>query len=119
MDGPPGILSVNSPCRDVLLRIRRLLESAGLHALETFDLQSARLPATGCTCPHHGSAECDCQMVVLMIYGKEPVPAPLVLHGSDGHTWISFPEGPNRDLDLLIEASIESGLYDDSAAEGL
>ncbi len=58
-------------------------------------------------------------MVVPTIYDKEPVPTPLILHGSDGHTSISFPDGPSRDLDSLIEAAIKAGLYDASAAEGL
>jgi hypothetical protein len=118
MDGSTGIFFVNAPCNEALLRVRRSLERVGLRALETFDLQVARSSGSECTCPHHGTAECDCQMIVLLIYGEGTTPAALMLHGSDGRTWVSLPDGAACGTESLIEAAVVSALLDHQA-EGL
>ncbi len=119
MDGSSAITFVNAACREAALRVRRSLERVGLRTLETFDLQTARSSGAACACPHHGMAECDCQMVVLMVYGEGTAPIALVLHGSDGHTWISLPDWPAGGAEPLIEAAIASSMNDGQAAEGL
>jgi hypothetical protein len=119
MDGSTGLLSVDAPCNEVLLRVRRSLERVGLRLLETFDLQVARSSGAECPCPHHGTAKCDCQMIVLLIYGEGTAPTALMLHGSDGRTWISLPDSPACGTEPLIEAAIVSGLGDRQPAEGL
>src|SRR5512147_2026701 len=112
MDGLPFSFSLNDSCSAVLPRLRDSLEGRGLRLLETFDLQAGRLASTDCTCPHHGTADCDCQMLVLMVYGEGAAPATLMLHGSDGHTWISLPDDPIRNMDPHIAAAIERALHD-------
>lgn len=107
MNGPSFSNPVNHSCADVLLLLRQSLRRLGLRALETFDLQTARSEALDCTCPHHGSAECDCQMVVLMVYGEGTAPTTLMLHGSDGKTWISLPDDPGDGPDPLIGRAVE------------
>ena len=56
----------------------------GLHVVRSFDLRSARTSHADseasrwdCTCPHHGTAQCACQFVVLLVYG-DPSTLPLV-----------------------------------------
>jgi hypothetical protein len=93
MDASTGVISVGLPCKDALPRVRRAMEDAGFRAVVTFDLQLARSSGAACSCPHHGAAPCDCQLVVLMIYGEDSLPGSLMLHGTDGRTWITFPEG--------------------------
>jgi hypothetical protein len=66
------------------------LTNVGLRVVETFDLQVARSAHPERPCPHHGSDECNCQLVVLLVYGKQDDPATLVLHGQGGNTWISL-----------------------------
>ncbi len=119
MEGSPGDMLINVPCNEVLTRVRRSLERVGLRALETFDLQIARSSGAECTCPHHGTARCDCQMVVLLVYGEGTAPTPIMLHGSDGQTWISLPDDRACDLEPLLEAAIVSSMGDHQAAEGL
>ena len=41
----------------------------GLHVVRSFDLRSALTPRVNCDCPHHGTAQCTCQFVVLLVYG--------------------------------------------------
>src|SRR5215207_5724796 len=42
---------------------------------QSFDLHAARAGLRHCTCPNHGTEDCDCQMIVVPEYGnaKEPV----------------------------------------------
>ncbi len=119
MNGSTDLLFVDFPCSEVLVRLQRALQRAGLRSLATFDLQTARSGAAGCACPHHGTAECDCQMIVLLIYADSSTPTSLMLHGSDGRTWISRPDRPGLDVDPLIKAAIEAGIHDGRTAEGL
>ena len=66
----------------------------GLHVVRSFDLRSALTPHVNCDCPHHGTAQCTCQFVVLLIYGDpstssgQVATAPLVLtlHSYDDRT---------------------------------
>ncbi len=119
MDGCIGSFSVDSPCREALSRLRQSLERKGLRALQTFDLQIARSSGAQCTCPRHGTADCDCQLVVLLIYGEGTAPAALMLHGSDGHTWISFPDGTPCAAESVIEAAVASSIGGNQAHDGL
>ena len=56
---------------------------AGYRVVCTFDLQDARAGQAACPCPHHGTDQCDCQMMVLLVYGMEAQPVRLVIHSYD------------------------------------
>lgn len=62
------------------------LADDGLQSLRSFDLNAARSAHVDCTCPHHGNKDCDCQMVVLLVYQGQEQPLTLVAHGKDGQT---------------------------------
>lgn len=70
--------------------VKEKLTVAGFRVVQTFDLQVARSAHPECPCPHHGTDECNCQLVVLLVYGKHADPATLVIHGQDGKAWISL-----------------------------
>ncbi|MFH1906685.1 MAG: hypothetical protein ABIL11_04750 [Chloroflexota bacterium] len=53
---------------------------------------------------------CDCQMVVLLVYGSAPEPATLILHGNDGQTWLSLVNTPAQHADPSLQSSIEQAL---------
>ena len=109
----------NVSCSEVLHRLQRAIVATGLRVIETFDLQNARLGNTDCTCPNHGTAACDCQMVVLMVYGETGAPAMLMLHGNDGQTWIALLDDPLYCADPLIVTTIGEAVRDIQAASGL
>ncbi len=117
------VTSVNGSCDEALPRLRRALAARGLRALETFDLQDARAASADCTCPHHGTDDCDCQMLVLMVYGEATAPTTLMLHGNDGQIWFSVLDHPEADAghvpDALIAAAIEESLQDLQSAHPL
>ena len=83
-------LTVSRTCDQTLSWVNQHLLKAGLRSVQTFDLHTARAAMQDCECPHHGTDQCDCQMVVLLVYGKIEVPATLILHGNDGTTWLSI-----------------------------
>ena len=112
----PSFLTVDLPCDMALQAAKKKLAQSGLRALQTFDLHTARHTQPECPCPHHGTADCDCQMVVLMVYGETPEPVPLILHGSDGQTRFSITDGPSQRVDRRLVASIKEVLDIKAAA---
>lgn len=90
------------------------IQQSGLQVIRTFDLHETRVTEKTCTCPNHGTEKCDCQMVVLLVYGKESQPASLVAHGHNGQTWFSLVEflgGTNTRLEAQIR-----GIFDPDEA---
>ena len=81
-------LTLVSPCEQTL---SILISSMALHDIRverSFDLRSALHDQPDCPCPHHGTARCTCQYVVLLAY--EPAtaapPAVITAHECDGIT---------------------------------
>ena len=76
------------------------LEARGLSVTRSFDLRSARAAGGRCTCRSHGTAACDCQMVVLLVYGRQRAPATVMI--KNGTHWTLAAQGTLR-ADLMIE----------------
>jgi hypothetical protein len=83
-------LALSQTCEQVQAWASEKLTRAGFRIVQTFDLRIARLAYPECPCPHHGTDECNCQLIVLLVYGKQDDPATLVIHGQDGKSWISL-----------------------------
>lgn len=111
-------LTVDLPCDTALQMAKRKLSLAGLRALQTFDLHTARHALHDCPCPNHGTEDCDCQMVVLLVYGEtadvstplNTSPVTLILHGNDGQTWFSTADNPSQRADKILIANIQQTL---------
>ena len=88
----------------------------GLQVVRTFDLKDARHAHTECPCPHHGTDQCDCQMVVLLVYGDNYRPISLVVHSHDGNTWFSLVDTPQQRADPRLEMSIRQALEPQSTS---
>jgi hypothetical protein len=95
--------TVNQTCDEIVPAIRRELAAAGFQVAQSFDLRSALTLIPNCTCPHHGTALCDCQYNVLLIYGQAAMPASLIVHGHDHQCWIALADDPNgREVMQLV-----------------
>lgn len=93
--------------------LTRAFEQTALRVYRSFDLRTARSASIGCTYPHHGTADCDCQMVVLLIYSApNEQPATLLLHGNGERTWIILAEAPERELEETIVAVLEPSIQE-------
>lgn len=98
--------TVNKTCDEIVLFIRHELDTAGFRVNQSFDLRSALALVPGCTCPHHGTALCDCQYHVLLIYGQEGTPATLIVHGHDRQSWITLADDPGGNVRSALESEI-------------
>ena len=103
-------LALDQNCDRVQAWVSGRLSGAGLRVVRTFDLQVARLAHPDCPCPHHGTDNCNCQMVILLVYRKRNVPATLVIHGQDGRTWLSLTNQAGQRVDPRLEAIIRRTL---------
>lgn len=97
---------VDEACGSVLARVSEELTRMGFRIVQTFDLQVARLAHPDCPCPHHGTDECNCQMVVLLVYRVDHMPATLVVHGQDRRSWLSLVNQTGQRTDCQLEGAI-------------
>ncbi len=86
------------------------LDRAGLQVRRSFDLLAARTAHLDCSCPHHGTELCDCQLVVLLVYDQQNPPATLVAHSRDGQTQFALVEVPQQRLSPMLQAAIRNTL---------
>ena len=109
-------LTLNCSCDEALRWSGKNLLKIGLRVIQTFDLQAARQTLDSCVCPNHGTSECDCQMLVLLVYGEGTEPVTLILHGNDGKTWLSIVENPNLKINVKTVSAIKSALEEKTLA---
>ncbi|MBI4759733.1 MAG: hypothetical protein ACOYYF_15260 [Chloroflexota bacterium] len=99
-------LALEQTCEQVQAWVNQQLTGAGFRIVQTFDLNVARLAHPEYPCPHHGTEECSCQMIVLLVYRKKSAPVTLTIHGQDDKTWLSLanPTGQhsNQHLETMI-----------------
>ncbi|HLE52894.1 MAG TPA: hypothetical protein VI755_12580 [Anaerolineales bacterium] len=100
-------LILDQPCDEAIAWLTRQANSIGLQVMRTFDLQVARQAHTECPCPHHGTDQCDCQMVILLVYAEGLQPSSLEVHSHDGKSWFSLVDTPQQRADPRLEASIQ------------
>lgn len=84
------LMYVPQPCNEAVRWMIDRLNQSGLQVVQTFDFESARGTQSSCTCNNHGTERCDCQMIVLLVYGNASQPISLMAHGYDGKTWLSL-----------------------------
>ena len=99
-------LRLDQPCEDAVKWVVERVGYAGMSVMRTFDLQVARHAHTVCPCPHHGTDQCDCQMVVLLVYQVNRLPITLIAHGYGQQTWLSVVDTPQQRADPHLHAVI-------------
>ena len=109
------LLTLESKYDEAMKWITETLKRAHLQVATSFDLRTTRPAYTDYPCPHHGSAACDCQMVVLLVYGTDSRPATLVIHSSDGSTWLSLIDYPGQRPSPTLRAAILTTLSPDTS----
>ncbi len=110
MDLQIPFYTLNYLCDAAVILLDQLLVGNGLQVLKTFDLHETRLDIQGCSCLHHGTNQCDCQMVVLLVYGKASEPTTLILHGSGERTWLSLVNNSFQHADNALQELIENAI---------
>ena len=106
MNDNSAILKLQQPCDDAVEWVINRVSQAGLSVIRTFDLHVARDAQVDCPCPHHSTDQCDCQMVVLLVYADNHAPVSLIAHGYNNQTWFSVVDSPQQRADPRGEATI-------------
>jgi hypothetical protein len=106
--------TLNLDCESTYAQLHRWFTYYELRVVRSFDLQSACASFTDLTCPHHGDSSCDCQLVVLLVYGTEAAPASIVLHSHRGKTDVDLVDSPNnrpdQDLKKMIRLAFDKSV---------
>ncbi len=102
--------SFDRPYNKVFPWLRKQLSRAGLRTMRTFSVATAHMDMSDCPCPNHETGQCDCEMMVLLVYGKSAEPATLILHGSHGQSWLSLVNNADRPFDPGMQSAIEQAL---------
>ena len=110
MNQPTYLLTLNFDSDQAVEQLTRRLTDDGFQIVRTFDLQTARTAHTNCSCPYHGTDECDCQMIVLLVYDKHGQPLTLVAHSQDGKTHFELVDSPQQRPQRLIKGAILQAL---------
>lgn len=110
MDQALELPKLNLDAEQALPLITNLLLGLGFQVLPSFDLQAARASQFRLNCSHHGTAQCNCQMVVLLIYGHGDQPASMVIRGQDGKTYLSLVDTPQQRPDKGMFSRIRKAL---------
>lgn len=108
MNQATHLSTLNLDCETVIASFTRQLEALGMRVVRSFDLQSAYASLPIMICPHHGDSPCDCQMVVLLIYGIEANPTSVVIHSHHKNTDIELVETPDNRPDQNLAETIRT-----------
>lgn len=106
MSDNAALLMMDQSCDVAVDWLTQQARQVGLSVLRTFDLQMARHAQTSCPCPHHGTDQCDCQLVVLLVYQDHWEPLAIVAHGFEGQTWFSVVDTPQQRADPRLETAL-------------
>ena len=96
MSYTPPFLFINKACDEAVAEVMQQLVSAKLQVLRTFDFHMSPATSKQCACPNHGTGQCDCQLIVLLVYRDRLPPISLVAHGHDGNTWLTLVDSPEQ-----------------------
>lgn len=97
-----SILTIHKSAELAVAWTIQQLTTHGYQVERTFDLHAARISQVDCSCPYHGTSECTCQMVVLLVYNNGSQPVTVILHGYDGQTSLSLADTGNESMDAKI-----------------
>ena len=110
MNQSTHLITLNLNCDQAIEQVALRLTKDGFQIVRSFDLHTARSAHTNCDCPYHGTEECDCQLIVLLVYDKQGYPLTLVAHSQDGKTHFELVESPQQGPQRLIKAAVLQAL---------
>jgi hypothetical protein len=116
MNSTKYLLTLHLNCEIAVEKVTQHLIDHGLQILRSFDLETARKSHTPCSCPLHGTENCNCQMIILLVYDQQGGPLSLVAHGHDGETHFVLADPPQEQDQQLLRTTILHALNMESFA---
>lgn len=114
MNQTTKLLSLNLNSEAAVERIMDRFKKDGLQVIRSFDLQSAKAAHVDCSCPRHATNDCNCQLVVMLVYDRLGTMVTLVAHSNDEQTHFVLVEFPNR----IEEQGLKNKVMQALAVEG-
>jgi hypothetical protein len=105
-----SLLIIQVDSQTAISQATEALEGSGLVVIPSFDLQVARSAHHHCSCPHHGTDSCACQMVVLLVYNKLDEPISLMAHSCGEETLFELVDSPQQPASPRLKEQIHSVL---------
>jgi len=102
MSKDTAFLIRDQSCDEAVAWMVKQIRQAGMKVIPTFDLQIARHAQVVCPCPHHGTRQCDCQMVVLLVYWEDRTPVTIIAHGYNHQTRFVIIDNPQQHADPIL-----------------
>lgn len=114
---------LNTDSETAAQTVTAILARQGHRVLRSFDLRSALTAQPDRVCPCHGTSPCNCQFVVLLVYGRAARPVVVIAHGHDQETSLQLVSDPQErpDPDLageVIAAMVEAALRPEGVRDG-
>ena len=100
-------------CDQVIGNLTEWLTARGLQVHLSFDLQSARkelADPNGCPCPYHGTADCSCQYIVMLVSRDGLPPISIVAHGYEDHTYLTAVPDATAPVDPVTLETVEASV---------
>jgi len=96
------------------------LTRRGFSVVRSFDLRAALAVHSDCECPYHGTAQCTCQFVVLLVYGDPTTgsgqdaaqPVVLTVHCRDNRTQAQVVHDANMIPDPRLAEQVMAALVE-------
>ena len=88
------------------------LMAHGFQVERTLDLHVARMAHVDCLCPYHGTNDCTCRMVVLLVHSQKAKLVTIVVHGHDDQTCLSLVDMASQSMDEGIIQALLPAMED-------
>ncbi|NUN03912.1 MAG: hypothetical protein HUU41_22635 [Bryobacteraceae bacterium] len=118
-----NIILLNTDSETAAQIVTAILTQQGHRVLRSFDLRSALAAQPESVCPCHGTTPCNCQFVVLQVYGGAAQPVVVIAHGHDRETSLQLVSDslvkPDPDLAAqVMVAIVEAALRPEATSHG-
>ena len=104
------LLILKNGRENAIQQVTDALNDAGLRVITSFDSRRTRMDKADIVCPHHGTAACNCHIVVMLVYETGDYPATLIAYGQDDETWISLAYPPGLRPSASLQSQIKNSL---------
>ena len=88
------------------------LTQRSFRVVRSFDLRSALAAHADCECPHHGTAQCTCQFVVLLAYGESGAPVVVTAHSRDAQAQVQIVRDADARPDPRLVEQVMAALFE-------
>lgn len=112
--GKRPLIVLDLDCLTISNRVVQEVEAAGLETRRTFDLDIVRSGNPQFQCPIHGSNDCTCQLVILLVMMRYGRSVTVILEGRDHQTWVYLDEGhaaADEEVDPRLTGALSQAFF--------